>query len=209
MRQLNSSYAQRANRRHRARGHLFGGRYQAILVEQEGHLLELARYIVLNPVRAGICARPEEWPWSSYRASAGLAAAPAFLASAWLLAQFGSEPERAQRSYRDFVAAGTGSAPPEPRGIYLAGESFIERHAPPAHARAEIPRRHWQPLRPPLSALLAEHGKRGIVVAYREYGYRLREIAAVLGVHYATVSRALRRLEEAEAATEDSRSEAV
>jgi REP element-mobilizing transposase RayT len=67
MRQLNGVYTQRFNRRHRQVGHLFQGRFQAILVEQEGYLLELARDIVLNPVRAKRVKTPERYPWSSYR----------------------------------------------------------------------------------------------------------------------------------------------
>jgi putative transposase len=67
MRQLNGVYTQRFNRRHRRVGHLFQGRYKAILVEKEGYLLELARYMVLNPVRAKRVKTPEGYPWSSYR----------------------------------------------------------------------------------------------------------------------------------------------
>ena len=66
MRQLNGVYTQRFNRRHRQVGHLFQGRFQAILAEQEGSLLELARDIVLNPVRAKRVKIPERYPWSSY-----------------------------------------------------------------------------------------------------------------------------------------------
>ena len=76
MRQLNGIYTQRFNRRHGHSGHLFQGRYQAILVEKDSYLRELARYVVLNPVRARLVKRPEQWRWSSYRASAGMDAAP-------------------------------------------------------------------------------------------------------------------------------------
>ena len=66
MRQLNGLYTQRFNRRHGMVGHLFQGRYKAILIQKEAHLLELSRYVVLNPVRASMVATPEAWPWSSY-----------------------------------------------------------------------------------------------------------------------------------------------
>ena len=66
MRHLNGLYTQRFNRRHGMVGHLFQGRYKAILIQKEAHLLELARYLVLNPVRAKMVATPDEWPWSSY-----------------------------------------------------------------------------------------------------------------------------------------------
>jgi REP element-mobilizing transposase RayT len=103
MQRLNSSFAQAFNRRHRRVGHLFQGRYHASLIEREPHLLELARYIVLNPVRAGLCNRPEEWRWSSFRATAGLAPAPSFLAVSWLLEHFGRGDADAKAGYRAFV----------------------------------------------------------------------------------------------------------
>lgn len=66
MRQLNGVYTQRFNGRHRTVGLLFQGRCQAILVERDAYLLELSRYVVLNPVRAGLVAEAGDWPWSSY-----------------------------------------------------------------------------------------------------------------------------------------------
>ena len=73
MRQLNGVYTQRFNRCHNRVGHLYQGRYKAILVQKETYLLELSRYIVLNPVRARMVNAPQEWPWSNYRATIGLA----------------------------------------------------------------------------------------------------------------------------------------
>jgi putative transposase len=79
MRDLNSAYATRFNGRHATTGHVFQGRYDARLVRSDAHALEVARYIPLNPVRAGLCIMPESWLWSSYRAMAGLIRAPTFL----------------------------------------------------------------------------------------------------------------------------------
>jgi REP-associated tyrosine transposase len=107
MRRLNSRYALGHNRRHRRIGHLFQDRYHAVLIEREEHLLEVARYVVLNPVRARACDRAEDWPWSSYRATAGLVQRPAFLTVRWLLDQFPADGEAAQKRYADFVAAGS------------------------------------------------------------------------------------------------------
>jgi putative transposase len=70
MRQLNGVYTQYVNRTHGRVGHLFQGRYKGILVQKETYLLELARYIVLNPIRAGMVRKVEKWPWSSYPATA-------------------------------------------------------------------------------------------------------------------------------------------
>ena len=66
MRQLNGMYTQYVNRTHNRVGHVYQGRYKAILVEKESYLLELARYVVLNPVRAGMVVNAAEWRWSSY-----------------------------------------------------------------------------------------------------------------------------------------------
>lgn len=86
MRQLNGVYAQRFNKRNRRVGHLFQARFDAKLVQDDGYFLASARYIVLNPVRAQIVARPEDWPWSSYRALAGLEQPPPFLTISRVLA---------------------------------------------------------------------------------------------------------------------------
>jgi REP element-mobilizing transposase RayT len=79
MQALNSAFAVAMNRRHARVGHLFQGRYHASLVEHEPYLLELVRYVVLNPVRAGLAASPERWPWLSHRATLGLAPTPSAL----------------------------------------------------------------------------------------------------------------------------------
>ena len=106
MQRLNSAFAQYANARHGRSGHVFQGRYHAQLVEEEAHLLHVARYVVLNPVRAGLAAAPAGWRWSSYRATAGLERAPAFLTTAWLLGQFSADEGRARQRYAAFVADG-------------------------------------------------------------------------------------------------------
>ena len=103
MRHLNGSYARWFNRRYGFNGHLFGGRFHSASVESEPHLLELSRYIVLNPVRAGICRRPEDWPWSSYRAIVGLEPVPSFLSPDRLLQHFGRDRSRARKRYAEFV----------------------------------------------------------------------------------------------------------
>ena len=107
---LNGAYANYFNRRHNHVGHLFQSRYKAIVIERESHLLENSRYVVLNPVRAGICRRPGYWQWSSYRATAGYVAPPPFLAVDWILGQFGSAARRAALRYVEFVADGIADA---------------------------------------------------------------------------------------------------
>jgi REP element-mobilizing transposase RayT len=95
MRQLNGVYTQYVNRTHQRVGHLFQGRFKGILVQRDSYLLELARYIVLNPVRAGMVSHPADWPWSSYRGTVGLEEPPAFLTTDWVVSAFGQERARA------------------------------------------------------------------------------------------------------------------
>ena len=103
MQQLNGAYAQGFNHRHAMRGHVLESRYGAALIEREAHLLEAIRYVVLNPVRAGICADPEDWPWSGYRSTIGASPCPKFLTAEWVLGHFGSDPDGARKRFRAFV----------------------------------------------------------------------------------------------------------
>lgn len=208
MRQLNGIYTQRFNRRHDRAGHLFQGRYKAILVEREAHLLELCRYIVLNPVRAGLTRGPGKAPWTSYRATLGQVAPPPFLTVDWVLDQFGPDRAAAQEAYRRFVRAGTEAPSPwdSLRGqVLLGGEAFVERLAPllaEAAARPEVPKRQRRLARPTLAKLLSgaaaaprDVRNRQIAVAYLDHGYTLADIAGHLGLHYTTISKIVRAAE--------------
>lgn len=162
-------------------------------------MLELCRYVVLNPVRAKAVTRPGDWLWSSYRATVGDLPTPSWLTVDWVLGHFGQRQRSAQAKYRGFVREGIGGPRPweEVQGqIYLGSEEFIEQHQPD-RVLAEIPRKQSQAKRPSLKDILARPGVQDqhIVTAYRRYGYRLREIAAHFGVHYATVSRRLTHAE--------------
>jgi REP element-mobilizing transposase RayT len=112
MRQLNGVYTQRFNRRHGRVGHVFQGRFKAILVQKESYLRELCRYVVLNPVRAGLVQDPGHWPWSSYQAVIGQEAAPGWLAVDEVLTGFGRQQRRAIETYRRFVQEGIGRPSP-------------------------------------------------------------------------------------------------
>jgi putative transposase len=111
MRLLNGIHAQRFNWRHGYEGHLFERPYRSKLVSDEAHLLECVRYDVLNPVRAGICERPEQWPWSSHRAAAGLVPPPKFLDLARMYELFASFSDDRRRAYAAFVSDGWLAAP--------------------------------------------------------------------------------------------------
>ena len=129
MRQLNGVYTQTVNRRHQRTGHVFQGRYKGILVERDSYLLELSRYVVLNPVRAGLVKHTKQWKWSSYHAMVGTERTPGWLQTEWLLSQFGNQRGRQIERYVEFVQQGL-------RGVdvwkhlkgqvYLGTDLFVE-----------------------------------------------------------------------------------
>ena len=108
MRQLNGVYTQAHNRRHKRVGHVFQGRFKGILVDAESYLLELSRYVVLNPLRAGMVKQLRHWKWSSYRAMTGQGKSPEWLETDFVLGHFGKQRKRAVTRYIDFVRAGKG-----------------------------------------------------------------------------------------------------
>lgn len=203
MRQLNGVYTQLVNHTHRRVGHLFQGRFKGILVQKETYLLELARYIVLNPVRAGMVADPAAWGWSSYRATAGLEEKPPYLTTDWLLAAFGPMTRAATAGYVRFVAAGIGRESPwnELKGqIYLGSEEFVEamqRSIRPDQSLREIPRRQRQGVARPLDhyATRFTDRDRAMAEAYRTGAYSMQAIAVHFRVGRMTVSRAVRKHE--------------
>jgi putative transposase len=196
MRQLNGVFAQHYNRRRGRCGHLFQARYKAILIEAESHLLEAVRYIAWNPVRAGLCSEPAAWKWSSYPALLGLAPSPGFLTASWILGQFGRERAAAREGLRRFVERGAPEAPRLRSGVYAAGDDFLREVLGDCEPLEEVRRREWQPVPLSLAEVFAT-AEQPVLVAYRQYGYTLREIAGHLGCHYSTVSRRLRREEAA------------
>jgi len=131
VKQLNETWAQYFNWRYDRVGHLFQGRFKGILVEREAHLLELVRYIVLNPVRCGAVIYAADYEWSNYRATAGLEPAPEWLETDWTLAQFHTDGQTAMELYRNFVADARGATycPWESLvgEIYLGGRAFQEK----------------------------------------------------------------------------------
>ncbi len=100
MRDLLGTYARRFHRRHGTSGHLFGGRFHNVPVEDDRQVAAVVRYVATNPVRAGLCERPADWMWSSYAASVGDRDAPRFLDLTWLWALLGRDPEVARAHIR-------------------------------------------------------------------------------------------------------------
>src|SRR5437870_5380871 len=165
IRHLNGVYTQGFNRRRHRVGHLFQGRFKAILVEKETYLLDLCRYVVLNPIRAGMVKHPKAWPWSSYRATIGAEPTPTWLTVEWLLGQFGSQRGRAKAAYRQYVEEGvTQQESPWSNlrsQIYLGGEDFLKKVQSRIKGPrdSEIPFVHKQPAAPRVQDLLAKVAK--------------------------------------------------
>jgi putative transposase len=208
MRQLNGVYTQRFNRRHRKVGHLFQGRYKAIVVERDSYLLELTRYIVLNPVRAKMVKLPEEYVWSSFRPTMGLEPKPACLTTDWIRSQFAKTQAIACERYAEFVYAGIGKVSPwkELKGqVLLGSEAFIQEIAPQLKknkAVTEIPKFQRKLNRPPLKNLLKGMTEsktmrnEAMAHAHVEHGYTLAEISKEVGLHYATISRLIKAFDK-------------
>lgn len=220
MQRLNGRYTQWFNFRHRRSGHLFQGRYKAILVERDPHLLELCRYVVLNPVRAGIVESAGGWPWSNYRATCGRRAAPDWLEVGWTLSQFGRNQTAAREVYRQFVSDGRGLPSPfkEIRNqVYLGGAEFlrgIDLKLKGSRWDADIPREQRAPNPPSIDrirkAVAQEFGvdeaalsrRRGgeakmaaIYLSRRLSGKKGFEIADAFGVKPARVSNVVSEIE--------------
>jgi putative transposase len=206
MRHLNGVYTQSFNRRHKRIGHVFQGRFKAVIVEKESHLLELCRYVVLNPVRAGMVASPQKWRWSSYRTTVGNAKKESYLSTDWILGQFGETKSGARIKYRQFVKDRMveKEAPWEKlKGqIILGSDAFIERARGFIMGKehfTEIPRLQRTAGRPQLGVLFPS-GEQvtkndrnlGIVEAHVKHGYTLKEIAEHLTIHYTTVSKVVK-----------------
>ncbi len=132
MRQLNGDYAGYFNRCHGRLGPLMQGRYKSVLVENAGHWGEMSRYIHLNPVRAGLVERPENWFWSSYRAYHRPALRPEWLDCGTVLGEFGKDDKTARRAYRKFMAEGLGRKLDNPvsraaHGLVLGSDEFVAK----------------------------------------------------------------------------------
>ena len=107
MRQLNGVYTQAFNRRHDRTGHIFQGRYKSIIVDSDSYFVDLCRYVMLNPVRAGMVQDAGDWPWSRYRATVGMAKQnEAILNSTRLLGYFSGQGASAQQQLKSFIRHG-------------------------------------------------------------------------------------------------------
>ena len=223
MGQLTGFYTQDCNRRHRRSGHLFQGRYKAIVVQKDAYLLELSRYIHLNPVRVGEVSQAWQFPWSSAAAYVGKAVVPEFLTVEEVLAHFGRRHAAAQRRYAEFLAEGARNAPGTPWGavegqVLLGERAWVDRMKRRLRGTAVpqevVAMKALQP-RPGLSVVLTQvcrvakvdrerivrpRGDRGgwaraaaMALAWEIAGLRQREIGRQFGVGAHAVSKAIAR----------------
>ncbi len=196
MRQLNGVYTQRFNRTHRRVGHVFQGRFKAILVDKDSYLLELARYVVLNPLRAKMVLRLEQWPWSSFLATCGQTAKPNWLQTDFVLAQFAGQRARAIAKYVAFVHEGAKlpSVWEQLQGqVYLGSESFVKKMQALVDTKpslTEIPRAQRRVLKRALTDFAGAHERNeAIALAYLSGQHTMAAIAKHFGMHYTSVSR--------------------
>jgi hypothetical protein len=206
MRHLNGLYSEYFNRRHHIVGHMFQGRYKAILVQRESYLLELSRYIILNPVRAKIVRCIEDWPWSSFQYFVAESAPPAWLQRDWLLGQFGATHAEAMQAYCDFILAGIGKSSPlaaTRHRILLGDETFVSQYkkAQRPAGLAEAVKTEREAVTLTLPAYLDQYADRteAMARAYLSTAFKMPQIAAHFGVSTKTVSRAVAAFEAASA----------
>jgi len=206
MRQLNGVYTQLFNNRRHRTGHLFQGRYKAIVIQKDSHLLEVCRYVVLNPVRARMTEFPEQWKWSSYLATAGQEKPHPCLATDWVLGQFSRTRAKALREYRQFVSSGINRETiwTDVKGqILLGDDEFVGGHADllsKRHHIPEIPKSQRFANRLTLNVIFPQRvldntrkRDKKIIEAVEKHGYRQSEVARQLDLHVSTVCNIMRK----------------
>lgn len=200
MQQLNGSYAQYFNLTHQHVGHVLHGRFKALMVEGDVYVLTLLRYVMRNPVEAGLSNTPATWPWSSYRATAGAVRVPSFLTLEPIWTMFdAADSGRAQRRFAEFIALREGSATLL-SALFFGSSEFGTMLSPklePTRDDREFTYAERFADRPALDVLLtngqdAQQRARAIQDAFCRHGYTLREIGEVLGCHPSTVWRRLK-----------------
>jgi putative transposase len=212
MRHLNGVWSQRFNRRHGRVGHVFQGRFKAILVQRQNYLLELARYVVLNPVRAGMVGSAGDYAWSSYKATVAAAqgSGPAtdhWFQADWLLSHFAASGGQAAQAYVDFVRAGVGQPSiwlQLQQEIFLGSAEFVlQMQAQLGNGRPlqGVPLLQQRPPRLPLSHWQDRYPRdQAMALAFASGHWKQAGIAAHFGVSVPTVSRALARAGRADPA---------
>ena len=197
---LNGVFTQRMNYKHERSGHLFQGRYKAVLVDAESHFLEVVRYVVLNPVRAGMVEDVSLWPWSSYRVTAGIDAKPYFHGLHEVSGYFSKQKRVAKRQFIDFVADGLGGASiwkSLNHQIYLGSDNFVssvQQHIHGIEGKRDIPGQQWKAPVKTLEQISSSHKNRNaaIIEAYQTGVYSYARIADYFAMHFTSIGRIVR-----------------
>ncbi len=203
MHRLNTIYAHYFNWKHDRIGHLFQGRFNAIVVQKESHLLELCRYIVLNPVRARIVSDPSQYDWSSFRETISSSdRSGSFLTKDWILSQFDPDMHLAKKKYINFVLEGIDSESPmnDVKGDLVLGDvHFVEqlkKHVRTGLDDAEIPAEQRQlfikrleDMFGDIRSLNKEMRNNLILEACKQLGYTQIEVSTYLGLNRRTIAR--------------------
>ena len=195
MRQLNGVYTQSFNRKHNRAGHLFMGRFQAIIFNKDTYLKPLVRHVVTSPVREGLVSSPVQWRWSSCRASCGKEISE-LVDPQTVVSAFGS--------FSGFEKYVNEENPPDPtaeirRQIFLGDDEFVRKTAALAGAVSpEVPGKQTAVVK--MRTRFAEVGERNraIFAAYRSGSLTMKQISEQFGVHYSTVSRIVSESEKEE-----------
>ena len=204
---LNSIYAQYFNKQYDRVGHVFQGRFKAILVQRDDYLIELCRYIVLNPVRAGIVKHPAEYQWSSFSSTTGITKwYDSFLTTEWILSQFDNDVSLARIRYIKFVMDGINADSPMKgikAGLILGDKSFIEslsKRISEYKNDTEIPGEQRHACRDDLTSLFEnlksiskEMRNKRLFEAYSRHGYTQKELAIFLNLHVITIGRIIKQ----------------
>jgi len=224
MHRLNGRYTQKFNHRHEHVGHVFQGRYKSIVVQKERYLMALLRYIVMNPVRAGVVVQADAWPWSSYRYTVAGGASGRWMAREQLLALFALSQGEAVERYVRFINEGPCEDHPWEAlqgQIYLGDECFLARIESLADGLPEphdVPQSQLHPLRPTVEQVLQDVGgvfsidaadvldrkanrqpfRVAVYLLYRACNLPLKEVAALADVSAAWVSRIEARMQLAD-----------
>jgi putative transposase len=202
MQQLNSSYSQWFNRKHSRVGHVLQGRYRALVLDDESYLRRVVRYIALNPVRGGLVESPEQWPWSSYRATVGLEDPPAFLFLDRVWHSFDIDGVSPQQRFADFVTAGSCRyGNPQTPSLAYGSAAFTERIEvviAPQRETADLLYAERFACRPTLDLLFA-HARDAAALdgamhdAFARHAYTLSQIGQFVGRPAPTVWRRIQR----------------
>ena len=194
--QLNGDYARWWNWRHERVGHVFQARFDAQIVQDEAYLVNVCRYIVLNPVRAAMVQSPEQWPWSSYCAMIGMVERPSFLNGTRMLDLIDPDNHAAAVDrFRALVAGSGADTPPLPAEAIIGDDAFVARfRAHRAHVSREVPRRQGRlSLEAIFQGAVTRASRNAAIATAVGERYAIAEIARYLGLTRPTVSKLYRR----------------